>query len=768
MKYRPVLALLAAVTVAAIVAYVLSRALTSQELDEQRRRLMPGLSTDEVARVEIETDGRKIVCERSPADPAQWLITAPLELRADGLAVEGIIDGFAAAERVLKPISPRGGEALALSDFGLDSPRRRATFRQADAAGAGAWSILIGDPTGVADHVYAALPGADVVYRIGGDLADRLDVTLNDLRSKKLCPPISEPELTGVQVTASGWGGEGGFHLVCRRTEGRWELREPVLDAADAGVLEALARAVNGHVARPQDFMSDDSAGAGRCGLDDPALSLTFDAAGKARTILLGRTPDGEQERFYAMSEGEPSIVEVPRSLFAALRKSPAEVRSRSLLDFDVRAARKVSVAGPQGRVDLERVGGSWRIAGDAPAAADELAVSDLLAGLGGARVAQFVEESPSGLVHYGLDEGRRREVSVIGEDGEAPASVQLGSDTPDGSRVYARRPPYPAVLSVDRAAFIGAVRGGRLALLDRLVCREPAERSVGLSLARGRESFRCERASPEDDWRLVKPVTSLADQEAVAGMIGALAALRASGFAAETAQDLVPYGLEEPAITLAVTYRRPKPQADNAETNAGGPTEPEHTTYDRRLLVGGESKQEPAGFFAKLDSRPGVFILPAHLVARLDVNPASKLLFRAQGIERLAFTLQDGSRTFLFDREAGAWKDDEGAELGEEARGRLASAARLLSDFTAVRVAAYTESDPITYGFDTPALKVEIKDRTSGGNLITIGGEAPGGGRYAKGPATGFVLVVGDVHAETLLAAARPAGDAAPAESER
>jgi hypothetical protein len=328
---------------------------------------------------------------------------------------------------------------------------------------------------------------------------------------------------------------------------------------------------------------------------------------------------------------------------------------------------------------------------------------------------------------------------------------VQFGADEKDGNRVYARRPGYPAVLSVKREAFIGDLKGGRLAFLDRRILDESESQAVQLSTSFGKEKFTCARADAKSDWKLREPVEGRPDSEALQKALGAVSGLRADGFAAESAEDLAPYGLKEPQGKVSITYETSQPGM------AEGKEKQPLKTRVRLLHLGAQRKGEPPGFFAKLEDDPRVFILGAETVERLRANLASRAICEASGIERLDFHWDGQSRSFVFDQQVKLWKDASGAELDEQTRARVAEAAALLGNFNGSAVADYIEKNPAAYGFESPALSIEIKDRSAAGKKVVIGKGAPQGGRFAKGPVTSFVLVASQSDVEKLLAVVRP-----------
>jgi len=170
MKHKSTLILLLAVVIAAVVAYSLSRKPTSEELAREATRILPGLSDAHVAELQIESDGTRIVCRRAEADEDRWLITEPLQLRADRWEVEGIINRLGSAEKGGRPILLTGERKL--SDYGLDSPRRKVTLR-ADRPAQRTWTLLVGNESGVGELVYVTTPGADRVFTVARSVVDR-------------------------------------------------------------------------------------------------------------------------------------------------------------------------------------------------------------------------------------------------------------------------------------------------------------------------------------------------------------------------------------------------------------------------------------------------------------------------------------------------------------------------------------------------------------------------------------------------------------------
>ena len=754
MKWKSTVALLAAVIVAGVVAYVFSKAPTSDDLAQQHGRLLPGMRAEDVAVMEISSGGVTVVCRRSPADAGKWTIDGPLLIRADRWSVEGILDRFETADKVGRPLRPDG--AIGLPDYGLDQPIRSVMFRAAPPSER-QWSVLVGSDSGVGDLVFVAPEDKSVIHTVRKSVLGGLDVGVNGLRSKKLSEPLRSADLTGVEIEALPWGSHDGFQLSCGKAGGAWELRRPLRDPADPAAVGLLIQRLNDYTLAADDFVPGAPAKAGEYGLERPDLTLALEFGDDRRLFVFSARPEGDGEVFHAMSKAEGAIVRVNKRLFESLRQPADNLRDRSLVRFHKDSVRQITVTRGHVALLLEQAEGEWRIAGDLPAAADGPAVEALLSGLEQAEIREFLGESSEEPAPHGLAEGERWDVALRDADGKTLARVQVGAEDEQGKFLYARRADYPALLSVPVERYVQDLKRGRLAFLDREILDESEGRAVRVALQHSGEKFLCERTDEDAEWRLVKPVQGRVDQFALTNLIEAVSHLSAEGFAAESADDPGPFGLDDPRIVAEVTWLEEKDEED--------PEAPRNRRA-RRLLVGHAATDGPEGFYARLGGDQRVLIIAEADVGSLRINPASKAVCEAQGIESIEFRWDGESRTFLYEPERRTWRAAVGEVAPAGVPAKVQAAALLLASFEAASVASYVEQEPALYGFDRSELTIVLKDSVTAGKTVELGKEAPGGGRYVKGPATSFVHVAHRADAEALLAVVRGLRpDAPPAE---
>ncbi|KPK66307.1 MAG: hypothetical protein AMK73_00365 [Planctomycetes bacterium SM23_32] len=741
-KHSSTLLLLAAVAVAGIVAYAVSRQPSSDELEKQRKRLFPGLATQDVRELTIQEGAEQLVCRRD--GESEWRIVRPVDVRADRWEVESILDKLELAERV-SSVYPEKGQALDAALYGLAEPVRTVTVKGSTRA----WTMTVGREAGAGKAVFVAVEGREGVFAVPDDVVQKTAVTLSDLRSKTIAPRISAFDVQKVTLSAAALDERPARELECEKTGETWELKKPFHDLADEEEVRSLANKLYDHRIGSDEFVADDPTKAADYGLDEPALTLTLEGKEQTQTIVFSRREAEGKLQYYALHKGEPAIVRVPESLFNALDQDAAELRERRLADFRAEDAAELALRGPAGELRLQKEDEDWQIVGEAPVDADATVLGSLLRDLTEAEVKEFVADAADDLSPYGLTEERRTALEVLNEDGERLAELALGVDAATEGQVYAMRPPYPAVLAIERGDYVEKLLTGRLALLDRVVLEEPRDAAVRVATDGPKGAFVCARDEAGDGWRLTEPVTGDADRWAAQSIVGDFAHMRVLKFAAEQAEELAPYGLEEPEITVSVTYKAPA-----AAGATEGAAEAEDGHRARALRVGAPADE---GRYARLADDARVFILPDYMVAHFSASLASKEICRASDLTALTFQRGEETRRFLYDGESRAWTDADGADLPEAAAEALKEAEWLLRSFNGADVADYVEKAAALYGFDEPYLIVELDEKTAKGKRVVIGKETEDGNRYAKGPVTGFVHVASAADVEKLTAVFEP-----------
>jgi hypothetical protein len=197
----------------------------------------------------------------------------------------------------------------------------------------------------------------------------------------------------------------------------------------------------------------------------------------------------------------------------------------------------------------LKKEKDGWQMLSPTKAKVDESEVSGITSNLSTLEIQSVVDDNPSDLNQYGLEDPRI-EVAFKAEGDKEFTGVRLGSKTPTGGDVYAQKLNEKRVFLVpaylestfDRKPF--DLREKNLLAFDR-------DKVDRLELAHG--GTKIELAKAGTDWRIVSPIQAAADFSTVEGLVTRLQSAQMKSLVAENADDLKQYGLAAPAATATV-----------------------------------------------------------------------------------------------------------------------------------------------------------------------------------------------------------------------
>ena len=500
---------------------------------------------------------------------------------------------------------------------------------------------------------------------------------------------------------------------LARAADGAWQIVKPFAVSADAA---AVARLVDALTLVPVEDMRSEGEllemgeTLADFGIGASSLTVSLGAGGRRTSVAFGsQSPSGTE--VYAHVEGARSICALPADVFARIPREVDDFRERGVLacpredisGLDIRVPDKPTVR-------LARADGGWTILSPAAAPADGAAVGALVDGLAAAQVLAF--EIPSrarpsvpacgiradDLVPYGLDAG----LSVTVR-GAADTTEQIVFGRSAGTnRVWALVRNGTCVVSVD-AALAERCRAGGESLRDtRVFPFAEGETVTSVSFTAGPAVYVLAQDS-NSVWRIESPVVAPADQPKVAAFMDRLLRLRQNDVSDEGRA-----GDERVLVSVSTTVTNRPGVAVSAE------------------LLGGKSA------FADLRSK-----------TLLAIDPAS--------VRRLSVRAESGAETAVrLNTERGAWDLVRGEGASDARRVNDGAVKALLSalarvEATGVETLAATADDLRRCGLDKPAvtLAVDVDAVDAVRQNVLVGGNAPGGGRYATVGGADAVFVI-------------------------
>jgi hypothetical protein len=379
----------------------------------------------------------------------------------------------------------------------------------------------------------------------------------------RVLPNLRAAAATSVQVRPAA-------HLEIRadRTNGAWQLSEPLVYPAQAASIENLltelerltpATCITARELRDRPKADEDY------GFAIPQASIIIEQPGYTTRVRVGaKTSPGDQ--VFLQVVGGEGVYVVDADLLKYVPRTADDWRDTALLDMKGLAFDRLTVTNGAKVFELRRDATSqlWRMVYPLQARANNPKTEESLQMLQSIRVSQFVpDDSRTDLDAFGL---QPPELEVaLGQGTNTIARLQFGKSLTNDTRlVYARRVGLNAVVAVPKdllAPWYALVNDFRDPLLVTLTA------PVASIEVRTQDKFSVQQQT-NDTWRVV-PQDLPADAGLVRDLLSALSALRIVEFTtdAATAPDLPLYGLASP--TRQYTLRAPATNSPSGLSNA-------------------------------------------------------------------------------------------------------------------------------------------------------------------------------------------------------
>jgi len=554
-----------------------------------------------------------------------------------------------------------------------------------------------------------------------------------------------------------------------------WKLVEPINASADSSAVEKVVSALSALNAVDRDAGQKAEAGAAvaafgiealgvgfllgadraaaTLGTATPGATLTLkvsegpDRAKKDRTVVvrLGRH-DAAAKKLFATSGGWPRVNEVGDELAGlVLGKGALDFRGKKLLDGHSSALKSIAVtrldlsalggvgAGPlaaaalaafdqSGSLKLERnVAGDWALVAPVKTLADQGRAADLASKLAGLDVVTWIADK-AGPGEYGLGTPAIKATFTY-EDAKKPARTLLvGGPRPEGG-YFARMEDAPEVFAVSKELFDVVGRGSLAYRPEELWAFGPGDEVTEFTIRRaGMPEFKVIRKG--DGWEVTGPFTVAAPPEIGGRLVKALSSPRAEKYLAHDAPPDA-YGLAKPRLTLTVKIKSGK----------------EHT-----LTLGD-------GRAARLDKGTAVFNVGDEVAKAADQSALDfldRVLFKFDPAGVTSVVRTAGKETFEAAKKDDIWEITKpSAQPGDDRK--LPDLFRHVAGLRAEKFVAYAPSDTKPFGLDAPTATITLKAPAE--VVLLIGGEAPGGGRFAQVKGSPGIAVLADADVKKLLA---------------
>jgi hypothetical protein len=436
--------------------------------------LVIGPTANALQGLKIEAPGALISLEQRED---QWVLTRPIEWTANDFAVRAIlseINGLRAETTFA--VSELAASGQTLADYGLEKPALTLTLLPS-ASGATPITLAIGNATQGGNRLYILSPDSTRIHVVSRTLAERLGMSLVELRSEVLFNiPVFEAQTLTVESSP-------GQRTLLRRDGERWNIE--TLQARASRVDTELCLGALGAL-RLERFLEAGDNLPGDA-FSQPDLRVTVEGNRRRETLLLGRTwaaaGKGEGTTTYvARMEDDPArngtvfLVSMPDALISTLRHAQRDLREKRLLEFESAEVSSVLLRSLDGEVQVQRldaggVDSRWQVIerrGNQPSAplpAEPARIEALLRDLGRLAAEDFTNDAPSTVEreNYGLVRPVRSvTLELAGASGQPARTVTVqvgsGADHQTYAAVTDRAPVYRVSNEILQATPVAAI----------------------------------------------------------------------------------------------------------------------------------------------------------------------------------------------------------------------------------------------------------------------------------------------------------------------
>jgi hypothetical protein len=255
---------------------------------------------------------------------------------------------------------------------------------------------------------------------------------------EKLFTTLQADDIEEVQVKSAD-----GETTRLQKTDGNWQLVEPVKAAADSGEVTSIASSLAS--LEIQRVVDENAGDLKQYGLEPARIEVAFRPKGEKdlRRIQIGeKTPTGND--LYARVPDQKRVFLVSSFLDSTFNKNTFALRDRRILVFDRNMVDGLELTSGASKTRLTKSGSEWRLASPVSVRADFAAVEGALERLSSTQMQSIVDPEGQDLAKYGLTKPTG---TIVVNTGSSSATLTLGST--DNALLFARDSSRPMVFTV-------------------------------------------------------------------------------------------------------------------------------------------------------------------------------------------------------------------------------------------------------------------------------------------------------------------------------
>jgi len=434
MKFKTTIILFAVFIV--LLAFVLFFEYKGMSEKDEGEKLL-ALSSDDVQKITFKKEDEIITFQKD--EEGEWLITEPLEAKADKYEVDRLVDDFSdlKIERVVEE------EPEDLQKYGIPQKEISLWFKDKDKP----IKILIGMENTLGNTFFAKREDETKVVLIPSSFKSLMEKSLFDFREKNIFK-FEAVDVKNVKLRAKKtlW--------VASKKGEEWFFRNPLNALAKTSKIDDILSSLSNLKAK--EFVSEEKKKGDekKYGLDHPVYEITLGMPleNQEVTFFLHK----EEDKLYATTSLSTKIVEAEDTLLSALEEEAGELREKKVASFYSWEATRLHLK--KGEIDwivAKDEEDNWHFESPLKEEADKSKIQTFIRKIESLEAEEFIDPPLSlNLKEYGLD-NPQAEVKIWIRENEDEEKVKeitvlIGSEDKESKEVVVKNARFNYLFRMD------------------------------------------------------------------------------------------------------------------------------------------------------------------------------------------------------------------------------------------------------------------------------------------------------------------------------
>jgi hypothetical protein len=366
------------------------------------------LLSDDVESITFKTEEQTITFKREGED--DWLISDPIEAKADKYEVDRIANDFSSLEidRVVEE------EPENLEKYGIPQKEISLKFKGKEMP----VKVLVGMENPLDQKFFAKREDETRVVLISSTHKTLFEKKVFDFREKSIFK-FETDDVKGIKLQS------GDIQWDAEKSEEEWFLKKPVESLAEKSDITSLLSSLSDLKAK--EFVSEEKneEEMKKFMLDAPrhTVTLQMPLENQEVTFSIQKTED----KIYATTSLSPKIVEIEETILSKLEKDPLEMREKEVADFYAWEVNKVSLE----RGDLiltvmeDEEEDKWHFDSADKEEADKDKIDEFIRKIESLEAETFIDP-PLDLAEFGLEPPKAKVTIWVKEDEEKSTETTI------------------------------------------------------------------------------------------------------------------------------------------------------------------------------------------------------------------------------------------------------------------------------------------------------------------------------------------------------